>query len=112
MWLSDCVHRRTLPLGESIDDFNDDEETIVPIMEEGDVHLLDVDDIETVIIDETEGNSLDVEDDAWSAPFTRLGLGNDKPDWGYVGPETEQPVPNYPTYELPARIYDADYIAM
>ncbi|KAK8572887.1 hypothetical protein V6N12_028927 [Hibiscus sabdariffa] len=90
--------------GESLDDFSDDEENIVPITEDGDIHLLDIDDVETVITDANEGNGLDVEDDVWSAGVARLGLGNEQPVWGYVGPETEQPVPSYPAYEPPARI--------
>ncbi|KAK8493884.1 hypothetical protein V6N13_125886 [Hibiscus sabdariffa] len=73
-------------------------------IEKDDVHLLDVDDVETIITDATEENSLDVEDDVWSAVVAMLGLGNDKHAWGYVGLETEQPVLNYPAYEPPARI--------
>ncbi|KAK8704835.1 hypothetical protein V6N13_048447 [Hibiscus sabdariffa] len=98
--------------GESLDDFSDDEENIVPITEDGDIHLLDIDDVETVITDANEGNGLDVEDDVWSAGVARLGLGNEQPVWGYVGPETEQPVPSYPAYEPPARMYDVNYNAM
>ncbi|KAK8717097.1 hypothetical protein V6N13_044378 [Hibiscus sabdariffa] len=98
--------------GESLDDFSEDEENIVPVTEDDDVHLLDADDVETIMTDASEGNSLDVEDDVWSVAVARLGLGNDKPIWGYVGPETEQPVPSYPAYEPPTSMYDVDYTAM
>ncbi|KAK8589678.1 hypothetical protein V6N12_024071 [Hibiscus sabdariffa] len=98
--------------GESLDDFSEDEENIVPVTEDDDVHLLDADDVETIMTDASEGNGLDVEDDVWSAAVARLGLGNDKPIWGYVGPETEQPVPSYPAYEPPTSMYDVDYTAM
>ncbi|KAK8489846.1 hypothetical protein V6N11_073355 [Hibiscus sabdariffa] len=49
--------------GESHDDFSNDEENIVPITEDDDVHLLDADDFEIVIADANEGNGLNVEDD-------------------------------------------------
>ncbi|KAK8694138.1 hypothetical protein V6N13_071695 [Hibiscus sabdariffa] len=61
--------------GESLDDFSDDEENIVPITEDDDIHLLDADDVETIVADANEGNDLDVEDDVWSAAVARLGLG-------------------------------------
>ncbi|KAK8515643.1 hypothetical protein V6N12_075672 [Hibiscus sabdariffa] len=98
--------------GESLDDFSDDEENIVPITEDDDIHLLDADDVETIVADANEGNDLDVEDDVWSAAIARLGLRNEKPVWGYVGPETEQPVPSYPAYEPPSRMYDVNYTEM
>ncbi|KAK8612620.1 hypothetical protein V6N13_092731 [Hibiscus sabdariffa] len=98
--------------GELLDDFSEDEENIVHVTEDDDVHLLDADDVETIMTDASEGNGLDVEDDVWSAAVARLGLGNDKPIWGYVGPETEQPVPSYPAYEPPTSMYDVDYTAM
>ncbi|KAK8571305.1 hypothetical protein V6N13_103433 [Hibiscus sabdariffa] len=98
--------------GESLDDFNDDEENIVPITEDDDIHLLDADDVETIVADANEGNDLDVEDDVWSAAIARLGLRNEKPVWGYVGPEIEQPVPSYPAYEPPSRMYDVNYTEM
>ncbi|KAK8675445.1 hypothetical protein V6N13_033511 [Hibiscus sabdariffa] len=47
----------------SLDDFSDDEENIVPITEDDDVHLLVVDDVEAVMADASEENGLDVEDD-------------------------------------------------
>ncbi|KAK9011898.1 hypothetical protein V6N11_039973 [Hibiscus sabdariffa] len=81
-------------------------------MEDDGIHLLDADDVETVIADANEGNGVDVEDDVWSTVVARLGLGNEQPVWGYVGPDTEQPVPSYPAYELPARMYDVNYTAM
>ncbi|KAK8711201.1 hypothetical protein V6N13_146491 [Hibiscus sabdariffa] len=98
--------------GESLDDFSEDEENIVPVTEDDDVHLLDADDVEAVMTDASEGNGLDVEDDVCSAVVARLGLRNDKPIWGYVGRETEQPVPSYPAYEPPMSMYDVDYTAM
>ncbi|KAK8636365.1 hypothetical protein V6N13_124111 [Hibiscus sabdariffa] len=79
--------------GKSLDDFSEDEENTVPVTKDDDVHLLDADDVEVVMIDASEGNGLDVEDDVWSVAVARLGLGNDKPNWGYVRPETEQPIP-------------------
>ncbi|KAK8633181.1 hypothetical protein V6N13_014029 [Hibiscus sabdariffa] len=98
--------------GKSLDDFSDDEENIVPITEDDDIHLLDADDVETVIADANEGNGVDVEDDVWNAAVASLGLRNEQPVWGYVGPETEQPVPSYPAYKPPARMYDVNYNAM
>ncbi|KAK8479288.1 hypothetical protein V6N13_030772 [Hibiscus sabdariffa] len=98
--------------GESLDDFSDDEENIVPITEDDDVHLLDVDDVEVVMAYASEENGLDVEDDVWSATVARLGLGNTQPVWGYVGPQTEQPVPSYTAYEPPTSMYDVDYTVM
>ncbi|KAK8671051.1 hypothetical protein V6N13_037660 [Hibiscus sabdariffa] len=83
--------------GESLDDFSEDEENIVPVTEDDDIHLLDV---EVVMTYASEGNGLDVEDDIWSAAVARLGLRNYKPIWGYVGPEIEQPVPSYPLMNL------------
>ncbi|KAK8489245.1 hypothetical protein V6N11_029257 [Hibiscus sabdariffa] len=90
----------------------EDEENIVPIAEDDDVHLLDVDDIEAVMADANEGNGLHVEDDVWNAAVARLGSGNTQPVWGYVGPQTENPVLNYTAYEPPTRMYDVDYTAM
>ncbi|KAK8604713.1 hypothetical protein V6N13_099644 [Hibiscus sabdariffa] len=98
--------------GESLDDFSDDEESIVPITEDGDIHLLDADDVEIVIAYVNEGNGVDVEDDVWSAAVAGLRLGKEQPIWGYVGPETEQPTPSYLAYEPPARMYDMNYTAM
>ncbi|KAL4332308.1 hypothetical protein GQ457_07G040920 [Hibiscus cannabinus] len=98
--------------GESLDDFSEDEENIVPIAEDDDVHLLDVDNIEAVMADANDGNGLHVEDDVWNAAVARLGSGNTQPVWGYVGPQTENPVPNYTAYEPPTRMYDVDYTAM
>ncbi|KAK9008977.1 hypothetical protein V6N11_080453 [Hibiscus sabdariffa] len=97
---------------ESLDDFSDDEENIMPITEDDDIHLLDADDVETIVADANEGNDLDVEDDIWSAVVARVGLRNEKPAWGYVGPEAEQPVPSYPAYEPPSRMYDVNYTEM
>ncbi|KAL4348038.1 hypothetical protein GQ457_17G019340 [Hibiscus cannabinus] len=68
-----------------------DEENIVPIAEDDDVHLLDVDNIEAVMAYANEGNGLHVEDDVWNAAVARLGSGNTQPVWGYVGPQTENP---------------------
>ncbi|KAL4364346.1 hypothetical protein GQ457_04G015270 [Hibiscus cannabinus] len=98
--------------GESLDDFSEDEENIVPITEDDDVHLLDVDDVEAVMADASEKNGLDVEDDVWNAAVARLGLGNTQPVWGYVGPQIEQSVPSYTAYEPPTSMYDVDYTAM
>ncbi|KAK8671050.1 hypothetical protein V6N13_037659 [Hibiscus sabdariffa] len=98
--------------GESLDDFSEDEENIVPVTEDDYIHLLDADDVEVVMTDASEGNGLDVEDDIWSAAVARLGLRNYKPIWGYVEPEIKQPVPSYPAYEPPASMYDVDYTAM
>ncbi|KAK8474514.1 hypothetical protein V6N11_063126 [Hibiscus sabdariffa] len=97
---------------ESLDDFSDDEENIVPITEDDDVHLLDADDVEAVKVDASEENGLDVEDDVWSAAVARLGLGNTQPVWGYVGPQIEQPVLIYTAYEPPTSMYGVDYTAM
>ncbi|KAK8585636.1 hypothetical protein V6N13_050609 [Hibiscus sabdariffa] len=44
--------------GESLDDFSDDEENIVPITEDDGIHLLDADDVETIVADANEGNDL------------------------------------------------------
>ncbi|KAK8579171.1 hypothetical protein V6N13_142387 [Hibiscus sabdariffa] len=98
--------------GESLVDFSEDEENNMSVTEDDDVHLLDVDDVETVMTYGSEGNGLDDEDDVWSTTVANLGLGNDKPIWGYVGPETEQLVPSYPAYEPSASMYDVDYTAM
>ncbi|KAK8676998.1 hypothetical protein V6N13_142555 [Hibiscus sabdariffa] len=75
--------------GESLDDFSEDEENIVPVTEDDDVHLLDADDVVAVMTNASEGNGQDVEDDVWSTTVARLGLGNDKLFGGFVGPETE-----------------------
>ncbi|KAK8639918.1 hypothetical protein V6N13_138284 [Hibiscus sabdariffa] len=98
--------------GESHDDLSEDKENIVPVTEDDDIHLLDADDVEVVMTDASEGNGLDVEDDVWSAVVARLGLGNGKPIWGYVGSETEQPVPSYLAYEPPTSMYNVYYTAM
>ncbi|KAK8562271.1 hypothetical protein V6N13_019702 [Hibiscus sabdariffa] len=74
---------------ESLDDFSDGEENIVPITEDDDIHLFDADDVETIIADANEGNGVDVEDDVWSAAVARFGLGDEQLVLGYVGPETE-----------------------
>ncbi|KAK8480843.1 hypothetical protein V6N13_056991 [Hibiscus sabdariffa] len=95
--------------GESLDDFSEDEENIVPITEDDDVHLLDV---EVVMADASEKNGLDVEDDVWNAAVARLGSGNTQLVWGYVGPQIEQPVPSYTAYEPPTSMYDVDYTTM
>ncbi|KAK9030145.1 hypothetical protein V6N11_031576 [Hibiscus sabdariffa] len=65
--------------GESLDDFSEDEENIVSVTKDDDVHLLDADDVEAIMTDASEGNGLDVEDDVWSPTIARLGLGNNKP---------------------------------
>ncbi|KAK8510049.1 hypothetical protein V6N13_118589 [Hibiscus sabdariffa] len=44
--------------GESLDDFSEDEENIVPITEDDDVHLLDVDDVEAVMADASLGQEI------------------------------------------------------
>ncbi|KAK8999038.1 hypothetical protein V6N11_070216 [Hibiscus sabdariffa] len=98
--------------GESLDNFSEDEENIVPITEDDDIHLLDVDDVEAVMADASEENGLDVEDDVWNAAVARLGSENTQPVWGYVGPQTEQQVPIYTAYEPPTSMYDVDYTAM
>ncbi|KAK8987174.1 hypothetical protein V6N11_055486 [Hibiscus sabdariffa] len=89
---------------ETLDDFSEDEENIVPITEVDDVRLLDVDDVEIVRTVATTGNGMDVEDDVWDAAVARLGLVNDKHVWGYVEPEHNQSEHNYPAYEPPAHI--------
>ncbi|KAK8481776.1 hypothetical protein V6N11_063522 [Hibiscus sabdariffa] len=61
--------------GKSLNAFSDNKENIVPITEDGDIHLLDANDVEIVIADANEGNGLDVKDDVWSAAVARLGLG-------------------------------------
>ncbi|KAK8627480.1 hypothetical protein V6N13_135091 [Hibiscus sabdariffa] len=94
---------------ESLDNFSDDEENIVLIMEDDDIYLLDTDDVETVIAYVNEENGLDVEDDVWSAVVSKLRLGNEQTVCGYVGPEIEQSVPSYPAYEPLARMYDVNY---
>ena len=63
--------------GESLDDFSEDEENIVPIMEDDDVNLLNTDDVQTVMVEANEGSGMGVEDDVWSATVARLGLGNE-----------------------------------
>ncbi|KAK8572636.1 hypothetical protein V6N12_028685 [Hibiscus sabdariffa] len=45
------------------DVFGEDEENIVPITEDDDIHFSDVDDVEVIMTDASEGNGLDVEDD-------------------------------------------------
>ncbi|KAK8681691.1 hypothetical protein V6N13_054093 [Hibiscus sabdariffa] len=99
-------------LGESLDNFSEDEENIVPITKDDDAHLLDVDDVEAVMADASEENGLDVEDDVWNVTVARLGSGNMQLVWGYVGPQTEQPVPSYTAYEPSTNMYDVDYTAM
>ncbi|KAK8549165.1 hypothetical protein V6N13_063561 [Hibiscus sabdariffa] len=98
--------------GETLDDFSEDEENIVPITEVDDVRLLDVDDVEIVRTVATTGNGMDVEDDVWDAAVAKLGLVNDKHVWGYVEPEHNQSEHNYPAYEPPAHMYEVDYGAM
>ncbi|KAK8686678.1 hypothetical protein V6N13_125701 [Hibiscus sabdariffa] len=93
--------------GETLDDFSEDDENIVPITEVDDVRLLDVDDVEIVRTTATTGNGMDVEDDVWDVAVARLGLINDKHVWGYVEPEHI-----YPAYEPPAYMYEVDYAAM
>ncbi|KAK8691974.1 hypothetical protein V6N13_075460 [Hibiscus sabdariffa] len=98
--------------GETLEDFSEDEENIVPITEVDDVCLLDVHDVEIVRTAATTGNGMDVEDDVWDAAVARLGLVNDKSVWGYVEPEPNQSEHNYPAYEPPAHMYEVDYAAM
>ncbi|KAK8482692.1 hypothetical protein V6N11_069410 [Hibiscus sabdariffa] len=98
--------------GKSLDDFSEDEENIVLITEDDDIHLLDVDDVEVVMADANERNGLDVEDDVWNATIARLRSGNTQPVWGYVGPQTEQSIPSYTAYEPPTSMYDMDYTTM
>ncbi|KAK9032815.1 hypothetical protein V6N11_017858 [Hibiscus sabdariffa] len=62
--------------------------------------------------DASEENGLDVEDDVWNVTVARLGSGNMQLVWGYVGPQTEQPVPSYTAYEPSTNMYDVDYTAM
>ncbi|KAK9032508.1 hypothetical protein V6N11_056768 [Hibiscus sabdariffa] len=57
----------------TFDDFSEDEENIMPVAEDDDIHLLDVDDVEAVMTDASEGNGLDVEDDVGA--WLLLGLG-------------------------------------
>ncbi|KAK8691070.1 hypothetical protein V6N13_074591 [Hibiscus sabdariffa] len=97
---------------ESLDGFSEDEENIVSITEDDDVHLLNADDVEVVMTDASEGNGLDVEDDVWSTAVARLGLGNTQLVWGYIRPRTKQSIPSYIAFEPPANMYDVDYIAM
>ncbi|KAK8691110.1 hypothetical protein V6N13_074629 [Hibiscus sabdariffa] len=72
--------------GETLD-FSEDEENMVSITEDDDVHLLDVDDVDILKIVTTEGNSLNVEDDVWIAVVARLGLVNEQLVWGFVQTE-------------------------
>ncbi|KAK8622977.1 hypothetical protein V6N13_117874 [Hibiscus sabdariffa] len=106
MW-SSVMHIDQL-LGENCED----EENIVPMMKDDDVHLLDGDDVETGMTDMTKENGLGVEDDVWSTAVARLVLENEKHVWGYVGSETDQLVPIYPTYKPPTRMYDVNYTAI
>ncbi|KAK8596453.1 hypothetical protein V6N12_064941 [Hibiscus sabdariffa] len=92
--------------GETLNDFSEDGENIVPITEVDDVRLLDVDDVEIVRTIATAGNGVDVEDDVWDAVVARLGLVNDKSVWGYVEPEPNQLEHIYPAYEPPAHMYE------
>ncbi|KAK8652533.1 hypothetical protein V6N13_126564 [Hibiscus sabdariffa] len=80
--------------GESLDDFSEDEENIVPITEDDDVHLFDVDD---VMADASEKNGLDVEDDVWNAAVARLGSGNTQPVWVTLD---HRPSNRYPVIQL------------
>ncbi|KAK8695935.1 hypothetical protein V6N13_001077 [Hibiscus sabdariffa] len=98
--------------GETLNDFSEDGENIVPITEVDDVRLLDVDDVEIVRTIATAGNGVDVEDDVWDAVVARLGLVNDKSVWGYVEPEPNQLEHIYPAYEPPAHMYEVNYAAM
>ncbi|KAK8690981.1 hypothetical protein V6N13_074502 [Hibiscus sabdariffa] len=59
--------------GESLDDFSEDEENTMSITEDDYVHLLNPDDVKIVMTDASEGNSLDVEDNVWSAVVIGLG---------------------------------------
>ncbi|KAK8540224.1 hypothetical protein V6N12_046513 [Hibiscus sabdariffa] len=54
----------------------------------------------------TTGNGMVIEDDVWNVVVARLGLINDKPVWGYVEPEPNQPERNYPAYEPPTHMYE------
>ncbi|KAK8540223.1 hypothetical protein V6N13_048677 [Hibiscus sabdariffa] len=60
----------------------------------------------------TTGNGMVIEDDVWNVVVARLGLINDKPVWGYVEPEPNQPERNYPAYEPPTHMYEVGYAAM
>ncbi|KAK8497289.1 hypothetical protein V6N12_000200 [Hibiscus sabdariffa] len=81
---ADWVHHATSrwPCSASIR-HGEDEENIVPITKDDDVHLFDVNDVEVVMTDANERNGLDVEDDVWNAVVARLGFGNTQPVWGY-----------------------------
>ncbi|KAK8690905.1 hypothetical protein V6N13_074431 [Hibiscus sabdariffa] len=57
--------------GETLEDFIEDEESIVSITKDGGVHLLNDDDIDIVRTVATEGNGLDVEDNVWVAVAAR-----------------------------------------
>ncbi|KAK8594038.1 hypothetical protein V6N12_046109 [Hibiscus sabdariffa] len=70
--------------GETLDDFSEDEENIVPITEVDDVRLLDVDDVEIVRTVATTGNGMDVEDDVWDAAVAKLGMTFDRTVEGIV----------------------------
>ncbi|KAK8530888.1 hypothetical protein V6N13_030819 [Hibiscus sabdariffa] len=63
--------------GKTLDDFSEDEEIIVPITGNDDVHLLDADDVDIVRTVKTKGNGLDVEDDLWVVDVARLKLVNE-----------------------------------
>ncbi|KAK8983004.1 hypothetical protein V6N11_054988 [Hibiscus sabdariffa] len=73
--------------GESLDDFSEDDENIVPITEDDDFELLDANDVSILRTAAVEGNDLDVEDDVWAAAVARLGLVEDPIVWGFVQTE-------------------------
>ena len=62
--------------GESLDDFSDDEENIVPLGEDADANILDPDDVQTVLENMNGGQIVDVEDDVWEAIVAKLGMNN------------------------------------
>ncbi|KAL4366798.1 hypothetical protein GQ457_05G019920 [Hibiscus cannabinus] len=73
--------------GESLDDFSEDDENIVPINEDDEFELLDADDVNILRTGAVEGNDLDVEDDVWAADVAKLGLVEDPIVWGFVQTE-------------------------
>ncbi|KAK8698748.1 hypothetical protein V6N13_114855 [Hibiscus sabdariffa] len=73
--------------GESLDDFSEDDENVVPITKDDEFELLDAGDVNILRTSVVEGNDLDVEDDVWAAAVARLGLVEDPIVWGFVQTE-------------------------
>ncbi|KAK9012337.1 hypothetical protein V6N11_040394 [Hibiscus sabdariffa] len=73
--------------GESLDDFSENDENIVPITEDDEFELLDADDVNILRTAAVKGNDLDMEDDVWATAVARLGLVEDPIVWGFVQTE-------------------------